>query len=120
MGGPRVLVVDPDPVSRSAIVMALTEAGCDVTAGLRSGVGAAYAVRTQRPAVLVTELALPPGGTWSGLQLIAGIAKEAPGLRVLVVTGPRAAHLAGRAVAAGACLLLSKEDLGGLVAAVRS
>jgi DNA-binding NarL/FixJ family response regulator len=113
---PRVLLVDADPVARAALARALTEGGCKVVASLRTGIGATYACRTQHPTVAVIELDLRPAGTWSGLLLIPILVKE--GARVLVVTRPELAHLAGRAVAAGARRMLSKTDIGELVAAV--
>jgi DNA-binding NarL/FixJ family response regulator len=114
---PRVLLVDTDPVARAAIAEALSEAGCKVVASVRTGIGAAYACRTERPTVAVIELDLRPAGAWSGLLLIPTLVKE--GTRVLVVSRPELAHLAGRVVAAGARRMLSKSDLRGLVTAVR-
>jgi ActR/RegA family two-component response regulator len=114
---PRVLLVDTDPVARTTIAQALTEAGCEVIATLRTGIGATYACRTEHPTVAVIELDLRPAGTWSGLLLIPLLVKE--GVRVLVATRPELAHLAGRVVAAGACQMLSKTDLSALISAVR-
>src|SRR5574341_294576 len=114
---PRVLLVDPDPVTRAVVAKALTEAGCEVIAALRTGIAAAYACRTQRPTVAVIELDLRPAGAWSGLLLVPILVKE--GARVLVVTRPELAYLAGRVVAAGARQMLSKTDLSQLVKAVR-
>jgi DNA-binding NarL/FixJ family response regulator len=112
------MLVDSDPVARATMTGALAEAGCEVVAAVRTGIGAAYAARSQRPTVAVVELDLRPAGAWSGLLLIPILAKE--GARVLVVTRPELAYLAGRVVAAGAERMLPKSDLAGLVAAVRA
>jgi DNA-binding NarL/FixJ family response regulator len=115
---PRVVLVDSDPAARTAIAKALSEAGCEVVAAVRTGIAATYAVRSQRPTVAVIELDLRPAGAWSGLLLIPILVKE--GVRVLVVTRPDLAHLAGRVVAVGARRMLPKSDLAGLITAVRA
>lgn len=112
------MLVDSDPAGRAAMAKALAEAGCDVVAAVRTGIAATYAVRCQRPTVAVIELDLRPAGAWSGLLLIPILVKE--GVRVLVVTRPELAHLAGRVVAAGAQRMLPKSDLAALVAAIQA
>jgi CheY-like chemotaxis protein len=115
---PQVLLIDPDQLSRARIATALTEAGYEVVAALRSGMTVGYVLEQRQPTVIVTELDLPPAGTWSGLMLIANLAKEAPRVPVLVIAVPGTAHLAGRAVAAGAQRMLPKSDVRGLLAAI--
>jgi CheY-like chemotaxis protein len=115
---PQVLLIDPNQQSRAMIVTALTEAGYEVVAALRSGMTVQYVLEQRQPTVIVTELDLPPAGTWSGLVLIASLAKEQPHVPVLVVSAPSTAHLAGRAVAAGARAMLPKSDVRGLLAAI--
>jgi len=115
---PRVVLVDSDPAARATMSKALSDAGCEVVAAVRTGIAGTYAVRWQQATVAVIELDLRPAGTWSGLLLIPILVKE--GTRVLVVTRPELAHLAGRVVAAGAERMLPKSDVAGLVAAVRA
>lgn len=115
---PQVLLIDPDQQSRATIARAFGEAGYEVVAALRSGMTVQYVLEQRRPSVIVAELDLPPAGTWSGLVLLASLAKEQPQVPVLVIAAPSSAHLAGRAVAAGARKMLPKSDVRGLLAAI--
>lgn len=117
---PKVLLVDATLDGRTTLAAALADGGCEVVASLRTGITVAYAVRTLAPTVVVTELDLPPSGPLSGLLLAATLTKECPGVPVLIVAVPEQAHLAGRAVAAGARRMLPKSDLGELLAVVHA
>jgi DNA-binding NarL/FixJ family response regulator len=122
-GRPQVLLIDPDRDTRPALARALTEAGCEVVAALRTGMAAEYAVRQHRPTVIVMDLDLRPGGARRGLLLAAALTEEAPTVPLLVVALPGHddhEELAGRVLRAGARRLLSKHDVNGLVAAVRA
>jgi CheY-like chemotaxis protein len=117
---PRVLLVDASLDGRKTLAAGLVDGGCEVIATLRSGITVAYAARTLAATVVVTELDLPPAGALGGLMVVATLTKECPGVPVLVVATPEQAHLAGRAVVAGARRVLPKSDLGELVAAVHA
>jgi DNA-binding NarL/FixJ family response regulator len=115
---PRVLVVEPADAARTALTMALTDAGCQVVASLRTAIGATYACRTLAPTVIVCELDLRPAGAWSGLLAIASLATEGGAVPVLALARPDLGYLAERVTGAGARRLLRHGDLAGLVAAV--
>jgi CheY-like chemotaxis protein len=117
---PRVLIVDSAIDGRATLEAALVEGGCEVVAALRTGITAAYAARTLAATVVVADLELQPAGALSGLALAATFLKERPGVPVLFVVAPEQAHLAGRAIVAGARQVLPRSDLGGLVAAVHA
>lgn len=117
---PRVLLIDPDRQTRSALVAALTEAACEVVAALRTGMAAEYAVRQHRPTVIVLDLDLRAGGPLAGLLLIASLAEEAPRTPLLAIarSASLAEELADRALRAGAGRVLTRPGAGEVVAAV--
>jgi len=115
---PRVLLIDPDQVTRAALVAALVHAGAEVVAALRTGMTAVYAVRQHGPTVIVIDLDLRPAGAWGGLTLVASLAKEAPTVPILAAVRPELQELSARAHRAGARRLLSKLDVDAVVAAV--
>jgi DNA-binding NarL/FixJ family response regulator len=117
---PRVLLIDPDRHTRSAVVAALTEAGCEVVAALRTGMAAEYAVRQHRPTVIVLDLDLRGGGPLAGLLLVASLAEEAPRTPLLVIarSDGLAEEMAGRALRAGARQVLTRPGDGEVAAAV--
>jgi len=119
---PRVLLIDPDRQTRSALLAALAEAGCEVVAALRTGMAAEYAVRQHRPTVIVLDLDLAAGGPRAGLLLIASLAEEAPRIPLLVMARPDllTEEVAERARRASAGRLLAKPDRAEVVTAVLS
>jgi CheY-like chemotaxis protein len=117
---PHVLLIDPDPTTRPILVGLLKDGGCEVVAALRTSMTAEYAVRQHRPTVIVVDLNLRPGGGRRGLLLVASLAKEAPEVPLLVVAPPDLMEMSERAVRAGARRVLLKNDVDGLVAAVRA
>jgi len=117
---PQVLLIDPDRATRPVIVGMLLDGGCEVVAALRTGMAAEYAIRQHRPTVIVMDLDLRPGGARRGLLLVAGLAKEAPEVPLLVMAAPDLAEMSERAVRAGARRVLLKSDVDALVAAVRA
>ncbi len=74
LAGLRIVVVDDEPDARSLVATVLTRAGATVTA-VGSVADALAAVATVRPAVLVSDIAMPGG---DGYGLIAAVRRLPP------------------------------------------
>ncbi len=113
-----VLVVDEEPLFREAIGHWLGRAGDFQLCGeAEAAAQALELVGRRRPAVVLTELALPGR---SGLELIRDLRVHHPEVRVLVFTRWDERLYAGRALRAGARGFLSKRARGEeLLAALR-
>ena len=80
----RVVVADDHPMVRYGIAAVLTSAdGVDLVGEAADGDELLSVVRSQRPDVVLTDLAMP---NRSGLEAIPSLATEHPGLPVLVLT----------------------------------
>lgn len=112
-----VLVVEPDPETRSTVCQLLQRAGmvavaaADGKAALRLVAGGAV-----RPDVLLTTIELP---TMSGIELAARTLALRPGVRVVMMTGdPSRAAAARDHESIVATVVVKPIDPGELVAAV--
>ena len=111
----RILVVDDDAAIRTVIGQALRRAGHDVTA-VGSLAELRRALALQRPDVLVTDVVLPDG---NGLDMVAELVAEHPGLPVIVLSAQNTLTTAVRATEVGAYDYLPKPfDLDALAQAV--
>lgn len=105
-----VLVVDGEPLFREAIGHWLKQSGDFTLCGeAEEAAQALEYVERHRPALAVTELALPGR---SGLELIKDLRAHYPEVRVLVFTRWDERLYAGRALRAGARGFLSKRARG--------
>ena len=112
--GPRVLIVDDDPIVAESIAEFLGQVGCR-TATAQSGEEALRAIhdaeeavgsRTPRPfAVLVTDLSMP---SMDGLELIRTIRAEHRDIVPVVITGYGTIETAVKAIRQGAIDYLTK------------
>ncbi|WP_188701634.1 response regulator [Silvimonas iriomotensis] len=104
---PQILIVEPYPLLRHAMQVALTEAGYHVVASVGNGRDALTAVREHQPDLVILELDLPELG---GLDVIRRLRARSAQLRILVFTGQHARHYALRSAQAGANGFVSKHD----------
>lgn len=114
----RVLVAEDMDAYRETLVATLDlEDDIEVVAQLAAGDRVVSAVAEHRPDVALLDIDLP--GV-DGLTVAAQLRRRQPACRVLILTGLSGpAHLA-RAVAAGACGFLAKDEpADGLIDAVR-
>ncbi|MGA4643800.1 response regulator [Limisphaera sp. 4302-co] len=103
----RVLVVDEAPLMREAIRCCLERDGRFAVVGEAGTAATALEfVSSHRPALVVTDLALPGR---SGLELIRDLRSQHPEVRVLVFTFCDERLYAGRALRAGARGFLHKR-----------
>ncbi|MFG1946830.1 response regulator [Nonomuraea sp. NPDC048826] len=114
----RLILVEDHDMVAEAIAMALGNApGLRVVARFRSAADAVAGVRAHRPDVVVLDRRLPDG---DGIAAIGRITQEAPGVRVLVLTGEASPPTAVRVVeAGGAGLVVKSSGLRELESAVR-
>ena len=82
----RILVVEDHPVLRGVIRLACEHAyGLEVVGEVDDGEAALEACRTERPDVMVLDLALP--GRMQGLEVARAVRAEGLPIRILVLTG---------------------------------
>lgn len=115
----RVLLAEDVPVVRDTLAALLgLEPDIEVTAALASGDQIVPAALAQRPDVALLDIGLP--GT-SGLAAAAGLARDLPGCKVLILTGLDASGNLDAALRAGVRGFLIKDvPAEDLVAAVRA
>ena len=78
-----VLVIDDDPGIRRLLGRVLTGAGYQVREAT-NGVDGIAAFRTQRPALVITDIVMPEK---EGIEIIREIRQEAPGAAILAISG---------------------------------
>jgi DNA-binding NarL/FixJ family response regulator len=104
----RVVLVDDHPVVRSGYLRLLDQAGgLQVVAQADDGDGGYAAFVSERPDVLVTDLAMPGGG---GLELIRRVLLRDARARVLVFSMHDGPTLVRRAIEAGARGFVTKAS----------
>ena len=101
-----VLTVDDDPVVRADLRLVLEEAGFEVCAGARDGLEAVELARTEKPDVILLDLALPRLDGVEATRLILD-EREVP-IVALTGHGRERGGMADRAVAAGAVGVVRK------------
>jgi DNA-binding NarL/FixJ family response regulator len=102
----RVLVVDDDPIVRSAVVAALRGEGYDVTE-VDSGEAALERAKSIHPDVVTMDILMPPG--MSGIDATRRLVIERPETRVVMFSVRDAAEVVAVAVAAGATSYITKK-----------
>lgn len=109
----RLLVVEDDPVFRRFILAALAEAGRGGGRTILTGtVGSLHealdSLAAARPDCVLLDLGLPDS---QGLATLEEVAKAAPGLPIVVLTGTEEEDLADQALLAGAQDFLEKAQV---------
>ncbi len=108
LGGVRVVVVDDEPDARALVAMLLGRAGATVTA-VGSTADALAAIPKVRPAVLVSDIAMPGGDGYSLIAAVRQLPPDAGGLTPAVaLTAFARPEDRDRATAAGFDAHLSK------------
>jgi two-component system, NarL family, response regulator LiaR len=103
----RLIVADPDPLSRRVVCDALASAdGLVVAAEASDGLEAADLVVQHRPGVVLAEAGLRK---LDGVSLVRRLRDRAPEVKVVIFTVDPDAELALRALRAGAAGVLSKD-----------
>jgi DNA-binding NarL/FixJ family response regulator len=119
MGAIRLVIADDHRLVRAGI-RALLEGleGVTVVAEAGDGRAALALVQSQRPDVLLTDIAMPQ---MNGLELAGRVAREFPATRVLLLSMHASEEYASRALQAGASGYLLKDSaLAELELAVRA
>lgn len=105
-GGINVLVVDDHLVVRHELRRLITEAGATVAGEASTAVAAVTEAQATQPDVVLLDLDLPDA---SGLDVMAEIARVAPGVRIIVLTASNAEADIRRALEQGAAGYLTKS-----------
>jgi CheY-like chemotaxis protein/anti-sigma regulatory factor (Ser/Thr protein kinase) len=103
----HILIVDDSPPQVRQLDMLLTEAGHTCEAAGDGAAGLA-AVRRRRPDVVLTDMQMPG---MSGLELVAALREQFPGLPVVLCAGSGSEELAVEALRAGAAHYVPKRRL---------
>ncbi|MNO73564.1 putative transcriptional regulator [compost metagenome] len=102
-----VMIVDEQPVTRHALRLLLEAEGHAVVAEVGNGAEAVALARQHRPDLMIVELSVPGLG---GLDIIQRLSKQAPDVKVLVLTAQSPEYFAARCLEAGAAGFVSKQD----------
>ena len=100
----HILVADDEEVIRNACMRILTRAGYDVAVAV-NGDDALRKINEGNFDLVLLDLKMP---VMDGMKVLEILAKEKPGLRVVVITGHGTAETVGQAVRAGASDFLTK------------
>jgi DNA-binding NarL/FixJ family response regulator len=103
--GPRVLLVDDAAAIRNAVRGLLEDAGIEVVGEAADGVQGVAMAGSLRPDVVLMDLRMP---SWDGFQATEQIARELPGVRVVVLSAYETEESADAVLAAGAFAFLPK------------
>ena len=101
-----IMIVDEHPIARHALRLLLESEGHTIVAESSNGTEALEVARRLRPNLLLLELSIPGLG---GLEIIQRLARQAPEVRILVVTGQSSEYFAARSHEAGAFGFISKQ-----------
>jgi DNA-binding NarL/FixJ family response regulator len=82
----RVVLADDSVLLREGLTRLLTEAGCDVVAGVADAPALLDAVELHRPDAAVVDVRMPPTMTDDGLRAAIRARAVQPGLAVLVLS----------------------------------
>jgi DNA-binding NarL/FixJ family response regulator len=104
--GPRVLLVDDAAAIRSAIRGVLEDAGIEVVGEAADGAEGVAMASSLRPDVVLMDLRMP---SQDGFQATEQIARELPGVRVVVLSAYDSEESAAAVLAAGAFAFLPKH-----------
>jgi CheY-like chemotaxis protein/anti-sigma regulatory factor (Ser/Thr protein kinase) len=105
---PKVLVVDDAAVDRKLVGGLLSRAGDLTVEYAVDGQEALAKIAADRPTLVVTDLVMPG---MTGLELVAAITSQFPGLPVVLMTGKGSEETAVKALEAGASSYVPKSSL---------
>lgn len=100
----RILLVDDDESLRRVLQMELEELGYAVTVAA-SGAEAIASIEHDPPALVLTDVRMPG---LSGLELLAHVRRQEPGIAVILITAYGSIQLAVEAMRAGAYDFITK------------
>jgi DNA-binding NarL/FixJ family response regulator len=103
---PRVVVAHGHEAARIGLRLALQQEGCAVSASARDVDSVVVAALRERPDVCLVDVLLPGGG---GVVATHEIKAAAPGVRVVLLSGPGSDDLVLAALSAGADGSLPKD-----------
>ena len=104
----KVLVADDHPVYRLGVVSLIQRmAGFTVCAEAGNDLSAMAALEHHNPDLVVLDISLPDSG---GLELTRRICADAPTTKVLILSHHEGPVMAAKAIRAGACGYLCKDD----------
>jgi DNA-binding NarL/FixJ family response regulator len=103
--GPRVLLVDDAAAIRNAVRGLLEDAGIEVVGEAADGAEGVAMAGSLRPDVVLMDLRMP---SRDGFQATEQIAREHPGIRVVVLSAYESEESADAVLAAGAYAFLPK------------
>jgi DNA-binding NarL/FixJ family response regulator len=107
----RVLIADDQRLFAEALEAILaTDGRIAVVGRVGDGEAALEHVRSERPDVVLMDIAMP---LMDGIEATERILSEAPGTRVIVLTGSQAPRDVSRARAAGAAAYVTKDQIAG-------
>jgi DNA-binding NarL/FixJ family response regulator len=112
-----VVVVDEDPLTRSALAQTLSDNWLDVVGEAANGEAAIELVLDLRPDVVLTEITLPG---MSGVEAIRQMGLLAPASRVLVLTRSKHNQVVQAIMAGATGYILKTAPSEAIVAAVRA
>ncbi len=103
----RVVIVDDEPMIAEGLsqVVDWGSLGCQVVATAEDGKQGAQVIREKRPHLLFTDINMPGS---SGLEMLAGLRSEFPGLQVSIISGHSDFTFAQEAMRLGVCRYLLK------------
>ncbi|HEF4761896.1 TPA: response regulator [Pseudomonas putida] len=102
-----VLIVDEQPVARHALRLLLEAEGHVVIGAVGNGAEGVALARQHHPDLMTLELSVPGLG---GLEVIQRLVKQAPTVKILVVTAQSTEYFSARCIEAGAFGFISKQD----------
>ncbi|MDF9717499.1 hybrid sensor histidine kinase/response regulator [Nocardioides sp. ChNu-153] len=95
----RVVVVDDTPDLRNLLRLMLTRGGFEIVGEAVDGLDALAVVGRTQPDVVLLDIAMP---RMDGIEALPQLRRASPGARIVAMSAFGAAHMANRAVAAGA------------------
>lgn len=110
-----VMLVDPEPLIRSALARALEAPGLELVGESANGEDAIDLVVGLRPDVVLTPIRLPG---ISGIEMIEHVSRLAPTSRVLVLTQSEHNHVVAAILAGASGYLLKTASIDEIIAAV--
>lgn len=120
----RVVIAEDSVLLREGLARLLTEAGCEVVAGVGDAPGLIDAIVQERPDVAIVDVRMPPGYRDEGLRAAIEARQHVPTCAIVVLSQYVEEHYAGELLETGAegvgYLLKDRvADVADFVAAVR-